>query len=112
MVSLVTMNPLFRCGLALVVAAFATTARASLAQSPPMPEVPETVAVDLRVAIDEWAVSPVHRGVSASVVFADGAQWRGTAGLAGPGEPLRSEHMLLIASITKTMTGALVPRSC
>jgi D-alanyl-D-alanine carboxypeptidase len=42
------------------------------------------------------------------VVLAEGEQWSGVAGLAGQDEPLREEHLMLIASITKTMTGAVI----
>ncbi len=59
-------------------------------------------------AIERWAAAPGHRGVSASVILPDGTQWSGVAGMAGPGESLEPEHLIMIASITKTMTGALI----
>jgi D-alanyl-D-alanine carboxypeptidase len=42
------------------------------------------------------------------VVLPGGAQWQGAAGIAGAGEPMRPEHLVGIASITKTMTAAVV----
>jgi D-alanyl-D-alanine carboxypeptidase len=82
----------------------------SSAQSPaPAPAgVPAAMAQELLAAIQSWAETPGHRGVSASVVLADGSQWSDVAGLAGQDEPLRPEHLLLIASITKTMTAGVV----
>ncbi len=62
-----------------------------------------------QAALDRWAGGSSHYGVSASIVLADGTQWSGTAGQAGA-EALRPEHLMAIASITKTMTGALVLR--
>lgn len=99
----------YRSGLAFVMAAIAVTQCApSSAQSAAPPEVPSALVQQLREAIDSWAAVPGHRGVSASVVLADGAQWSDAAGLAGPDEPLRTDHLILIASITKTMTGAVI----
>ncbi|HUU36562.1 MAG TPA: serine hydrolase domain-containing protein, partial [Vicinamibacterales bacterium] len=69
-------------------------------------EVP--MAAALQDALDRWAALPGHLGVSASVVLADGAQWTGTAGRAGIDEPLRADHLVQIASITKTMTAAVI----
>jgi D-alanyl-D-alanine carboxypeptidase len=59
-------------------------------------------------AIEAWAARPGHQGVSATVVHADGTQWGGAAGSIGDGGPLRPEHLIWIASITKTMTGAVI----
>ncbi|MEZ4588742.1 MAG: serine hydrolase domain-containing protein [Gemmatimonadales bacterium] len=64
---------------------------------------------ELQAELDAWAASSRHYGVSAAIVFPDGREWVGTAGRAGDG-PLRAEHLLSIASITKTMTGAVVLR--
>lgn len=63
---------------------------------------------DLQAALDRWASAPAHHGVSASVIFADGRQWIGTAGEEGGGAPIRPEHLFWLASITKTMTGAVI----
>jgi D-alanyl-D-alanine carboxypeptidase len=46
--------------------------------------------------------------VSAAVILADGSTWEGTAGPARTGEALQPHHQLVIASITKTVTSALV----
>ncbi len=82
--------------------------RPSAQSPPPAPaEVPPDVARALRDAIDAWAAEPGHRGVSASVILANGAQWGGAAGYAGD-ERLRDDHLIVIASITKTMTGAVI----
>jgi D-alanyl-D-alanine carboxypeptidase len=42
------------------------------------------------------------------VVLADGTQWNGVAGQAATGEAMREEHLIWIASITKTMTAAVI----
>lgn len=60
-----------------------------------------------QAALDDWTRNPDHYGVSASVILADGTQWSGAAGRAGDGA-LRPEHLIAIASITKTMTGAVI----
>jgi D-alanyl-D-alanine carboxypeptidase len=73
----------------------------------PTPD-PQARTFQLQDALARWAAAEAHQGVSASVVFADGTQWNGVAGQAGPGEALRTEHLIWIASITKTMTGALI----
>lgn len=63
---------------------------------------------ELDAALEAWAALPGHEGVSASAILADGTQWVAAAGTAGGSEPLRQEHLIWIASITKTMTGAIV----
>lgn len=73
-----------------------------------VPAVPEAVAATLQEALDAWARVPGHRGVTAAVVLTDGAAWTGAAGLAGPDEPLRPDHLIGVASITKTMTAAVI----
>lgn len=72
------------------------------------PPVAAEIAADLEHALGAWAAVPGHRGVTASVVWPDGAQWSGAAGAAAPGEAMRAEHLVGIASITKTMTAAVV----
>jgi len=67
-----------------------------------------SVAVELEAAIQDWAAVPGHEGVSASVVFADGSQWSSAAGTAGGSVPLHEEDLIWIASLTKTMTGAVI----
>lgn len=66
------------------------------------------MAAELQAALEGWAAAPGHHGVSASVILADGARWAGVAGWAGEGEPLEPFHLIQIASITKTMTAAIV----
>lgn len=74
----------------------------------PEPE-PRTHPVEsLQAALERWAESPSHRGVSAAVVFADGTLWAGAAGRAADAEPLRTDHLIQIGSITKTMTAAVI----
>jgi D-alanyl-D-alanine carboxypeptidase len=65
-------------------------------------------AAELQAALDQWATQPGHHGVSASVVFADGAEWSGVAGQEDAGAAIRPEHLFWLASITKTMTGAVI----
>jgi len=103
------MNTPHRTGLFLLMAALAVAqCSPSSAQSAAPAEVPPALVAQLREAIDTWAAGPGHRGVSASVVLANGARWSDAAGLAGVDEPLRTDHLMLIASITKTMTGAVI----
>ncbi|MGE0556145.1 MAG: serine hydrolase domain-containing protein, partial [Gemmatimonadales bacterium] len=64
---------------------------------------------EFQAELDRWAASSSHYGVSAAIVFPAGREWVGTAGRAG-GESLRPDHLISIASITKTMTGAVVLR--
>ncbi|MGE0863145.1 MAG: serine hydrolase domain-containing protein [Vicinamibacterales bacterium] len=101
-----------RTGVVLVVAALAVVqcSRPSAQSTTPEPraEVPPAMAQQLLEAIDGWTATPGHHGVSASVVLASGAQWSEASGLAAADEPLRTDHLMLIASITKTMTGALI----
>ncbi|MGE3615637.1 MAG: serine hydrolase domain-containing protein [Gemmatimonadales bacterium] len=73
------------------------------------PAEPAPPASTYQEALDRWAAVTGHYGVSASVILADGRQWSGTAGKAGA-VSLRPEHLLSIASITKTMTGAVILR--
>ncbi|MEZ5420260.1 MAG: serine hydrolase [Vicinamibacterales bacterium] len=72
------------------------------------PEVPPALVDALARELEEWARVPGHRGVAASIVLADGAQWAGAAGWAADGEPMRADHLVGIASITKTMTAAVI----
>ncbi len=72
------------------------------------PPVLSEVAAPLQAAPDAWAQEPGHRGVSAAVVLADGGEWVGTAGPEAAGAGVVPEDLVAIASITKTMTGAVV----
>lgn len=67
-----------------------------------------TLQEQLQEALDDWAAQPGHRGVSASVIMPNGNEWVGTAGMEASGSPLLPEHLVWIASITKTMTGAII----
>lgn len=63
----------------------------------PARSVPAAQSAQLLAALDRWAANPRHRGVEAAVILADGSRWEGTAGLAGDGEKLRSDHLITIA---------------
>lgn len=69
---------------------------------------PAAPATALQAALDEWAAVPGHYGVSASVILRDGTEWIGVAGRAGDDALMAPDHLIQIASITKTMTGALI----
>ncbi len=95
----------------LVASSYCGVAEASASDDPPRDSrstFPPESAIELQAALDEWAKAPHHRGVSATVVLADGAEWVSTAGIAGIEQPLRPEHLVCIASITKTMTGSVI----
>ncbi|MEZ4416349.1 MAG: serine hydrolase domain-containing protein [Gemmatimonadota bacterium] len=78
----------------------------SLADGAPLP-LSET-SPRLQAAIDTWAATAGHRGVSAAVILASGEEWVGAAGTEAAGAELGPEHLIWIASITKTMTGAVI----
>ena len=67
-----------------------------------------SVPDQLQASLTRWAAIPGHHGVSASVILRDGSQWSGVAGQSKEGEPLRPEHLIAIASITKSMTAAVI----
>lgn len=69
---------------------------------------PADLTTTLEAAIVDWAASQNHRGVSAAVIFADGDTWVGAAGSEAAGSDLEPAHLMWIASITKTMTGAII----
>lgn len=75
---------------------------------PPPPPASVRQAAQLQAALDAWAEASSHRGVSAAVITSDGAEWVGTAGVESASSDLEPEHLIWIASITKTMTGAVV----
>lgn len=82
---------------------------AARSRSADMPaEVPLALGEAFASLIDAWSRVPAHRGVVASVILPDGAQWTGAAGRAADDEPMRPHHLIGIASITKTMTAAVV----
>lgn len=47
-------------------------------------------------------------GVTASIIVPGGAQWMGTSGISHPGVPIRPEHLIEIASNTKTFIAAAI----
>jgi D-alanyl-D-alanine carboxypeptidase len=47
-------------------------------------------------------------GLTASVIMPGGEQWSGTVGISHPGVPLRPEHLVEIASNTKTFVTAAI----
>ena len=69
---------------------------------------PPALSSQMQSALDDWAREPGHRGVSASVILADGHEWVGTAGVEGAETDLLPNHLIWIASITKSMTGAVI----
>jgi len=76
--------------------------------SMPVVAQPPELRASLDQALLDWAEIPRHRGVSAAVVFPNGTEWTGVAGVEAAAVPLRSDHLIWIASITKTMTGAVI----
>ncbi len=68
----------------------------------------QQLASQLQSQIDAWASLPNHQGVSAAVILPDGSEWVGVAGRDGAGQPLASNQLISIASITKTMTAAVI----
>lgn len=91
----------------LAVALLTALATAGLRPAEPRRGDAQAAGSALQAALESWTHDPTHYGVSASVVFPDGARWSGAAGRAGP-EWLRPDHLMQIASITKTMTAAVV----
>lgn len=69
---------------------------------------PPSLQEHLQEALDDWANQSSHRGVLAAVILADGTEWVGSAGIEATGTPLLPEHLIWIASITKSMTGAVI----
>ncbi|MGE0555263.1 MAG: serine hydrolase domain-containing protein [Gemmatimonadales bacterium] len=65
-------------------------------------------AAELQAVLDRWATLPGRQGVTASVILPDGTQWSGVAGFEKASVPMRPEHLIWIASVTKTMTGAVI----
>jgi len=68
----------------------------------------QNVKSRLTLEIDSWAESNFHYGVSAAVIFKDGTKWIKSAGIEKPATEINSEHLIWIASITKTMTGTII----
>jgi len=72
--------------------------------------VPATTRAALDQALARWSDGAGHYGVSASVVFPDRSIWNGVAGGSSPAQALAPNELIHVASITKSMTGALVLR--
>jgi len=71
---------------------------------------PEDLSSRLQRALDNWAELGFHYGVSAAVILNDGSEWVGASGTEAMGSRLQPDHLIWIASITKTMTGAVIMR--
>ena len=91
-----------------LVAGSSLEASASGPRAPDDGGFPQALANSLQAAVDQWAESPTHRGVSAAVLLKSGQEWIGVAGVEADGKALGPEHLIWIASITKTMTGAVI----
>ncbi|MEX1171996.1 MAG: serine hydrolase domain-containing protein [Chloroflexota bacterium] len=68
------------------------------------------VRLALKVRLDGIRAKYGIPGVSVTIIFPDGSQWFGAAGLAdvGAGVPVTHETAFAVASISKTFTSALV----
>lgn len=62
----------------------------------------------LQTALTDWAKAPEHHGVSAAIRLPNGTEWVSTAGNESPEKELTADHLIWMASITKTMTGAVI----
>ena len=67
-----------------------------------------TIGTTLQAAMDESIEESGAIGVSAAVVFSDGALWAGTAGISHKGVPLTTDMLFDIASVQKNLQAALV----
>jgi D-alanyl-D-alanine carboxypeptidase len=91
----------------LVAAACGSGSSASSPVAPGGGSASPSLGDSFQAAIDNWASGSGHHGVSASIILPTGEQWTGVAGLAGSG-PLQVGDLIAIASITKTMTAAVI----
>ena len=62
----------------------------------------------LNAAFEKVCDSFEVTGVSAALLLPSGARWTRARGIAAKEEPMRSDHLLEIGSVTKTYTSALV----
>lgn len=69
---------------------------------------PETTKSALQKAITDWAKEGSHYGVSASVILKNGTEWVSSTGTGATGNTLTPDHLIWMASITKSMTGAII----
>ena len=83
-------------------------ALAGCGEAPAGPRSAADMDTELQEALDIWAAAPGHKGVSAAVIFPDGREWVSAAGINGEGTSLEPKHLIWIASITKTVPGAVI----
>ncbi len=79
------------------------------AAAPPPSATPAlTAALDAR--LERLRAKYGMPGISASILFADGTSWQGTAGLAdvAAGRPVTHDTAFSVASVSKTFTSALI----
>ncbi len=91
-------------GLALLLWVLASlTSHAQVANDP-------AVANELDRILQEGLQAEGHIGLVSAVAFPDGSIWQGAAGWSNPDaqEPIRTDHRLAFASITKTFVAAVV----
>lgn len=63
---------------------------------------------DLQAVLDSSSAAVPVPGAVAAVIFADGSEWEGAAGVAGPGRPATPATAFELGSVTKMYTGTLV----
>jgi len=92
-----------------VSASVAPTLRYALGHfpEPPTGSLPDQT-VDAMQAILDAAIDPGQRGISATVMAADGGVWTGVVGTADGVHPVEPRSQFAIASITKTVIAAEV----
>lgn len=77
---------------------------------PTAPTIDTSWTARLQRSLDSAVRAAPVRGASAAVIFADGREWRGTAGASEPGTTLDPAMRLGIGSISKNITAALLVR--
>ena len=69
----------------------------------------EVLAAEFDAALaDTLAAEARPGGTVAAVITPECGLWRGAAGTAGDGEPLTSEHLLRVGSVSKTYVSAMI----
>jgi D-alanyl-D-alanine carboxypeptidase len=69
----------------------------------------ETLAAELEATLaDTLAAEDRSGGTVAAVITPECGLWRGAVGTAGDGEPLTSDHLLRVGSVTKTYVAATI----
>lgn len=71
-------------------------------------ELSQETKAQLQTTLDDWAKTASHHGVSASVILQNGTEWVSTSGEEALNKPLNADHLIWMASITKSMTGAVI----